>query len=814
MYIQRDFSDCCMEVQEINYSELSSTGCQSNESRKETTTRNRAMSYKTNKTFRHLLISASAILLTTISNAQAVESDVIINCKSDCSAIAEKVISLGGSITHKYQNFSALAVSMDENSHAELFKINASIEIAKDRLLSVPEPKDTINLSATEDIQVLQGEQLQQFNEAFPNGYEHSNLLGGAVDLNLAGHTGSGVIVAVIDSGTANNAAVVPALAGSVIGGENFVPGATEPSATSTLNGSHGTWVGTMIAGHTFFLFDSAGVLAQSLNTHMPDSILFDFFPGTSIVPMFGSAPDASLYAMKTFPAAGGGSPESRIIAAMDRAITMKNNYDNGDPSVPVNPGCGAEDNPCIYDSLNIQVVNMSLGGGTLYAGADLEDQITLSMLNAGITLVASAGNEGFAAITGGSPGTGRGSLTVGAASTVGNERVLRDIQFGLGFGELYRPSNHHQMATFSSRGPSADGRISTDVVAPGFANFMQGASGGLSLSSGTSFSAPFIAGIAADLRGAFPGASSVEIRNAIAHSANPNILGDNSNAVDQGYGFVDGVAAFNMLDAGAVDTSLPTPVANKFVIKNVEGVGLNVVKPRASVQSRRVSDLVPGQVRHVFIEVDEDTEAIQIDLTNIVAELPADQQNVFFGDDVFYVVQDAITHTEAPLASGFITSDTILSLANPQHGLLRLAVMGDWTNAGKISVDVGISKTFRETHPKSAVGAVAQDGLQSADFMIADGTTSVTFELGWKSNWAVWPTDDLDLILVDPSNNSLFDGATLNSPERVTINNPEAGVWTATIQGFTVHGINLGPDSDWNLRVTDQDGNVIPRID
>lgn len=773
------------------------------------------MSYKSryNKAFRHLFISASAILLTTISNAQAVESDVIINCKSDCSAIAEKVISLGGSITHKYQNFSALAVSMDEDAHAELFKLNASIEIAKDRLLSVPAPKDTVDLSASEDIQVLQGELLDEFNKTKPKGYEHSNLLGGAVDLNLAGHTGSGVVVAVIDSGTANNATLVPSIAGSVIGGENFVPGATEPSATSTLNGSHGTWVGSMIAGHTFFLFDSASTLAQSINTHMPDSILFDFFPGLSIVPMFGSAPDASLYAMKVFPAAGGGSPESRIIAAMDRAITMKNNYDNGDPSVPTNAGCGAEDDPCVYDSLNIQVVNMSLGGGTLYAGADLEDQVTLAMLNAGITLVASAGNEGFTAITGGSPGTGRGSLTVGAASTVGNERVLRDIQFGLGIGELYRPSNHHQMATFSSRGPSADGRISTDVVAPGFANFMQGASGGLSLASGTSFSAPYTAGIAADLRGAFPGASSVEIRNAIAHSANPNILGDNSHAIDQGYGFVDGVAAFNMLDAGTVDTSLPTPIGNTFVRNNIEGLGLNVVKPHAGIQSRSLNNLVPGQVRHVFIDINEDTASINIDLTDIVAELPVADQNVFFGDDVFYTVQDAITHTEAPIASGFISSDTSIVLNNPQHGILRLAVMGDWTNAGRVSVDVGISKTFRATEPKSAVGDVLQDGLQFADFMIPDGTTSVTFELGWKSNWGVWPTDDLDLILVDPLSNQLFDGATLNSPERVTINNPDAGLWTAIIQGFTVHGINLGPDSDWNLRVTDQDGNVIPSL-
>ncbi len=71
-------------------------------------------------------------------------------------------------------------------------------------------------------------------------------------------------------------------------------------------------------------------------------------------------------------------------------------------------------------------------------------------MLEIGIILVASAGNEGHAAMTGGSPGTGIGSLTSGAASTAAHEHILRDLQYGLGAGSLYRPTDHIQMATFS----------------------------------------------------------------------------------------------------------------------------------------------------------------------------------------------------------------------------------------------------------------------------------------------------------------------------------------------------------------------------
>src|SRR4029079_2833767 len=148
----------------------------------------------------------------------------------------------------------------------------------------------------------------------------------------------------------------------------------------------------------------------------------------------------------------------ARIAAAMDRAITLKKNFDAGVPSAPVNPGCGAENNPCVYNSLNIQVVNMSLGGLTLFAARDLEDQITTEMLKANITVAIAAGNSGPGAMTSESPGTGPGSLTAAAAATPAHGRILRDLIFGLGFGDLLFPFSGIQTATFSSRGPSADG--------------------------------------------------------------------------------------------------------------------------------------------------------------------------------------------------------------------------------------------------------------------------------------------------------------------------------------------------------------------
>ncbi len=761
-----------------------------------------------------LLTGLSLFLASSLQTIQAEQQDFIVNCNADCTQLIEKVSSLGGTVTNKYKNINAISITMDEDLRAQLLTFSPNAELVKDRIYSLPSPKDNFTVSESADLEVLQGAALSNFIENDqPEGFEFNNLLTGATLMNSAGFTGDGTIVAVIDSGTANNPDVVPALAGSVIGGENFVPGDGEPSATSTLNISHGTQTGTMIAGHTFFLFNSGSTFAQAVATHMPESIFSEVAPGLSVIPLFGSAPDAKLYAMKVFAAAGGGAPESRIIAAMDRVITLRTNYNNGMPSVPVNPGCGGEDEPCVFDSMNISVVNMSLGGGTLYAAKDLEDQLTTKMLEAGITLVASAGNEGFAAITGGSPGTGLGSLTVGAASTVGNERVLRDLQFGLGFGSLYRPSNHHQMATFSSRGPSTDGRISTDVVANGFACLVQSANGGLNVVNGTSFSAPMVAGAAATLVGAFPDASAISIRNALIQGANPNILGEEFAPIDQGAGFISVPNSFGLLATGSVDTDLPEGKGHKKVKKNIKSAGLKIVKTHHRRPSNKhVANLIPGEVAHFFIESKKNTDKITININNIVASLPAEEQNLFFGDDIFYNLQDAITHTDAVIAAGFITADEEIVIDNPQTGILRLAVMGDWTNAGNISADVSIQTHRGRQARVLAKGRVDQSETQVATFYIPDGTTQITFELSWKNNWGAYPTDDIDFILLDPSFNALFDGATFSSPERVVIDNPPAGEWTALVQGFTVHNVNRGHGSKWKMRVTNQDGKSIKK--
>ena len=474
------------------------------------------------------LVILFLFLLLTVAAYAAETEHVIIRSTGSRSDLKAKVRALGGTIDHEFQNVNAVSADIPTTSIAMLKSI-PEFKIRKSLVAYIPAPRDPKGL--TNGVVNLRASGRLSFDTAtliknaktLPNDYLFNNTLINATPLQAAGDLGQGVVVAVIDTGTANNPAVVPALDGTVIGGESFVPLAEDKvkSATSTKNHPHGTWVGTMIAAHVGFVFPETSCLAQSVKLNAPDSIVPGSrfgLPGTFILPMVGVAPGANIYALKVFPSSGAGAPNDRIIAAMDRVITIKKNFLKGMPSVPVS-GDGTEEHPFVYDSLNIQVVNMSLGGPTLDAGRDVEDELTRQMPEVGITLATSAGNAGPAFLTTGSPATGLGSISSAAANTPAHERIFWDVSqqvCAVGLGLLARPNNTVQTASFSSRGPTADGRVGVDVISAGFFNFVEGADGGLSLVAGTSFSSPTVAGAAALLRHAVPQATATQIRNAI----------------------------------------------------------------------------------------------------------------------------------------------------------------------------------------------------------------------------------------------------------------------------------------------------------
>ena len=182
-------------------------------------------------------------------------------------------------------------------------------------------------------------------------------------------------------------------------------------------------------------------------------------------------------------------------------------------------------------DSLGAQVVNSSLGyniwdDGTGYSYADLDGATGLTTRAAqlaverGITVVAAAGNEGnnsWGYLT--TPADAPGVIAVGAVDLEG------------------------VLAGFSSHGPTADGRIKPDVVAPGEGVVTVEARGVDYLRlSGTSFAAPLVSGVCALLRQAQPAWGPGRLQEALRQSAED--LGEAGPDTLYGWGLVDALKA------------------------------------------------------------------------------------------------------------------------------------------------------------------------------------------------------------------------------------------------------------------------------
>jgi hypothetical protein len=195
-------------------------------------------------------------------------------------------------------------------------------------------------------------------------------------------------------------------------------------------------------------------------------------------------------------------------------------------------------------DSIGADVINSSLGYSVFndttlnhtYAQTDGKTaHITLGADMAaakGILVVTSAGNEGSDAwhyIT--PPADAENALTVGAIT---NDSII---------------------ATFSSRGPTGDGRIKPDVMAVGSRAAVISWDGNISSNSGTSFSSPIMCGLAACLWQAFPMLTNRELRDVLRQSAGNSTKPNN----DYGYGIPDMIKAMKI--AGGEKSSLPLPV-------------------------------------------------------------------------------------------------------------------------------------------------------------------------------------------------------------------------------------------------------------
>jgi subtilisin family serine protease len=163
-------------------------------------------------------------------------------------------------------------------------------------------------------------------------------------------------------------------------------------------------------------------------------------------------------------------------------------------------------------------IISLSLGyNPTIKDGSDPLSQAADEAFNLGAFVVASVGNEGpeYGTIT--SPAIAKCVVGVGAMNIEGT------------------------VPDFSSRGPTDDGRMKPDLVAPGVSVYSTLPNNSYGYLSGTSMAAPHVAGIAALLLSLKPNLTNVDIWNCTLSSAISLSLPQNI----QGRGMADSFGAY-----------------------------------------------------------------------------------------------------------------------------------------------------------------------------------------------------------------------------------------------------------------------------
>ena len=293
------------------------------------------------------------------------------------------------------------------------------------------------------------------------------------------------------------------------------------------LTGHRGTgiWIGVMDGGFTnadtIPMFDSVGLQGR-------------LFPGWDFVERDAGVFEGAQHGTSVLSVMASNLPRYFVGTAPDATYFLLKTEDTGGefPIEEANWVAGAE----WADSVGIDIINASLGYTSFndnrlsHTFLDLDGRTAIGSRGAsiaaskGMIICNAAGNEGdgeWHYI--GVPADAPGLIAVGAVNADG------------------------ERAEFSSFGPTSDGRIKPELMAPGDQVVVAGNVGiSLGLSSGTSLASPMLAGALASLWSAFPGKTATEILDAVFASADQVENPDNG----RGYGLPEMTKAWIALGA------------------------------------------------------------------------------------------------------------------------------------------------------------------------------------------------------------------------------------------------------------------------
>ncbi|MBZ0198977.1 MAG: S8 family serine peptidase [Ignavibacteriaceae bacterium] len=226
-------------------------------------------------------------------------------------------------------------------------------------------------------------------------------------------------------------------------------------------------------------------------------------------------------------------------------------------------------------ENLGVDITTSSLG----YNEFDSETDYTYSDMNGKTTIVTKAAELAFS----------RGVVTVSSAGNEGNNSWGYIIAPADGFNTIAvgAVNGTGNAASFSSHGPTSDGRIKPDIAAMGVSVFGCGTSeiAPFGFQSGTSVAAPIASGAAGLLLSAYPHLLNFQVRDILLRTASNYTTPDNY----LGYGIVNAFGAVNFPN---IESKNGTSIVHK-LIYNENGIVPSSVKIHYTTNNRDFTEAV-----------------------------------------------------------------------------------------------------------------------------------------------------------------------------------------------------------------------------
>ncbi|MDI6639731.1 MAG: S8 family serine peptidase, partial [Methanocellales archaeon] len=394
--------------------------------------------------------------------------------------------------------------------------------------------------------------------------------------------------------------------------------------------------------------------------------------------------------------------------------------------------------------SMNNHADVLSMSFGDWQEDGTGRDPLSMAVANAAsqVVVVVAAGNEGPGEATIASPAVAYNATIAVAASDMDDT-----------------------IASFSSRGPTGDGRVGVDLAAPGVAIIAPRANGTTmgspideyyTSASGTSMSAPHVAGAVALLLQANSTLTPGDVERTLKNSAD-----DISGILEQGAGRLDVYDAYDALTNGTLvdhewyvgkvyagDYTKTFTVINKNATANVT---LSITKSNMTdTQGNDAGDWMTMSTASLFI-LNESSASFDVTMS-----VPSTAVGTYIGNITL------VNTTNVPM-----TNITIPISVNVMQRVDGITI-------------AHMTETLDEdlyTSPK-------------ADFPCGDwvyytldvqaGVANLNLSLDWT-----YPNNDIDLVLFNTTGECTK--SYLDKPETISVKSPEAGKWTVAIWAYNL---------------------------